>query len=139
MNTTIILQVPVMHIPKELNCEKIKYVWQIFSRNFESEIYRYTKHSHRARWKDLQFKHSHEIFPVGTILSVVDFAENYTFTAQKEIQSEYYHFDQVLIFFHVLYKSCVKIEMWLKNITFISAMIIHAIHILFNIVLNFFL
>ena len=35
---------------------------------------------------------------------MVDFAENYTFEAQKEIQSEYYHFDQVSIFFHVLYR-----------------------------------
>ena len=35
---------------------------------------------------------------------MVDFAENYTFFAQKEIQSEYYHFDQVSIFFHVLYR-----------------------------------
>ena len=44
------------------------------------------------------------MFPPGTILSVVDFAENYTFAAQKEIQSEYYHSDQVSIFFHVLYR-----------------------------------
>ena len=38
-----------------------------------------------------------------TIVSVVDFAENYTFPTQKEIQSEYYHSDQVSIFVHVLY------------------------------------
>ena len=70
----------------------------------ESEIYNYTKNSHRARWQDLQFKHSHEIFPAGTILSMVDFAENYTFVAQKDIQSEYYHSDQVSMFVHVLYR-----------------------------------
>ena len=35
---------------------------------------------------------------------MVDFAENYTFEAHKEIQSEYYHFDKVSIFFHVLYR-----------------------------------
>jgi hypothetical protein len=75
-----------------------------FLKTFEEEIYKYTKHSHRSRWKDLQFKQSHEVFPLGTILSVVDFAENYTFVAQKEIQSEYYHSDQVMIFVHVLYK-----------------------------------
>jgi hypothetical protein len=45
------------------------------------------------------------VFPLGTILSVVDFAENYAFIAQKEIQSEYYHYDQVKIFFHVLYRN----------------------------------
>ena len=47
-----------------------------FFRKFEAEIYKYTKHSHRARWQDLQFKISHEFFPPGTILSVVDFGEN---------------------------------------------------------------
>ena len=35
---------------------------------------------------------------------MVDFVENYTFAAQKEIQSEYYHSDQVSIFVHVLYR-----------------------------------
>ena len=35
---------------------------------------------------------------------MVDFAENYTFAPQKEIQSEYYHSDQVTIFVHVLYR-----------------------------------
>jgi hypothetical protein len=28
-------------------------------KKFEEEIYKYTKHSHRARWHDLQFKQSH--------------------------------------------------------------------------------
>jgi hypothetical protein len=73
-------------------------------KKFEEEIYKYTKNSHRARWKDLQFKQSIEVFPRGTILYVVYFAENYTFAAQKEIQSEYYHYDQVTIFVHVLYR-----------------------------------
>ena len=37
---------------------------------------------------------------------MVDFVENYTFEAQKEIQSEYYHSNQVsiFVFFHVLYR-----------------------------------
>ena len=56
-----------------------------FLRKFEAEIYQYTKHSHRARWKELQFKKSCEFFPPGTILSVIDFAEKYTFVPQKEI------------------------------------------------------
>ena len=33
---------------------------------------------------------------------MVDFVENYTFATQKEIQSEYYHYDQVSISVHVL-------------------------------------
>jgi hypothetical protein len=46
-----------------------------FLKKFEEQIYKYTKHSHRARWKDLQFKQSPEVFPLGIILSVVDFVE----------------------------------------------------------------
>ena len=44
------------------------------------------------------------MFPKGTILSIVDFTENYTFAPQKEIQSEYYHSDQVSILVNILYK-----------------------------------
>ena len=54
-----------------------------FLKKFEDEIYNYTKHSHRARWQDLQLKHASENFPLGTILSIVDFIENYTFATQK--------------------------------------------------------
>ena len=35
---------------------------------------------------------------------MVEFVENYTFAPQREIQSEYYHSDQVSIFVHVLYR-----------------------------------
>ena len=73
-------------------------------KKFEKEIYKYIKHSHRARWQDLQFKKSRDVFPRGTIFFLVDFTENYKFEAQKEIQSEYYHSDQVSIFVQVLYR-----------------------------------
>ena len=29
-----------------------------FMDKFQSQIYKYIKHSHRSRWKDLEFKHS---------------------------------------------------------------------------------
>ena len=89
---------------KRIDLQEDKIVVTEFLKKFEKEIYKYIKHSHRARWQDIQFKQSRNVFPVGTIFSVVDFAENYTFQAQKEIQSEYYHSDQVSIFVHVLYR-----------------------------------
>ena len=46
-----------------------------FMDKFQSHIYKYIKHSHRSRWQDLEFKHSREFFELGTILSVVEFAE----------------------------------------------------------------
>ena len=75
-----------------------------FMDKFQSQIYKYIKYSHRSRWQHLEFKHSHEVFELGTILSMVGFAENYTFSPQREIQSEYYHSDQVSIFIHVLHR-----------------------------------
>ena len=50
-----------------------------FLDKFQSQIYKYIKHSQRSRWQALEFKHSREVFESGTILSVVYFAENYTF------------------------------------------------------------
>jgi len=58
-----------------------------FMVKFQSQIYKYIKHSHRSRWQASEFKHSREVFEPGTILSLVDFAENYTFASQREIQS----------------------------------------------------
>ena len=56
-----------------------------FMDKFQSQIYKYIKHSHRSRWQALEFKHSREVFVLGTILSVVDFAENYIFYPQRDI------------------------------------------------------
>ena len=50
-----------------------------FMDKFQSQIYKYIKKSHRSRWKALEFKHYREVFEPSTILSVVDFVENYTF------------------------------------------------------------
>jgi hypothetical protein len=65
----------------DLKVDKICVIY--FLKKLEEEIYKYTKHSHRSRWKYLQFKQSREVFPLGTILFVVDFVDNYTFAAQK--------------------------------------------------------
>ena len=57
-----------------------------------------------ARWQDEQFRACRDTFPIGTILSVVDFAENYTLKPQKEIHGQYYHLDQVSIMVHITYR-----------------------------------
>ena len=75
-----------------------------FMNLFRDQIYKYIKHSHLARWQDLYFKQSRDVFGKETILFIVDFDENYTFTSQKEIQSEYYHSDHVSILVHIMYR-----------------------------------
>ena len=56
-----------------------------FMGNFENHIYKYIKHSHKSKWQDSEFKHSHEVFEPGTILLMIHFAENYTFSPQIDI------------------------------------------------------
>ena len=57
-----------------------------------------------ALWQDEQFKICWDTFPLRTILSVVDFAENYTLQPQNEIQSQYYHSEQESIMEHITYR-----------------------------------
>ena len=57
-----------------------------------------------ARWQDEQFRICRDTFPLGIILSVVDFAENYTLQPQNEIESQYYHSEQVTIMVHITYR-----------------------------------
>ncbi|KAH9307176.1 hypothetical protein KI387_044391, partial [Taxus chinensis] len=68
-----------------------------FMQSFQSLISPYIKHSHYVKWQATQFKTNRDTFPIGSILSVVDFAKNYSFSHQKEIQTQYYHIDQVTI------------------------------------------
>ena len=56
-----------------------------------------------ARWQDEQFKLCRDMFPLGTILSMVDFAKNYTLQMQNEVQSQYYHSKQVSIMVQITY------------------------------------
>ena len=70
---------------------------------FYEKTQQYVKHVYVARWKDKQSRACRDTFPIGTILLVVDFAENYTLQPQKKIQSQYYHSDQVNIMVHITY------------------------------------
>ena len=56
----------------------------------EKIIYEYARHTHRAQWMDLQFKLCKDMFPLDTIVLVVDFVENYTLQPQNEVQAKYY-------------------------------------------------
>ena len=50
-----------------------------FILDFKTYIYyKYARHSHRFQWLDKKFRMCKETFPIGTIILVVDFYENYT-------------------------------------------------------------
>ena len=58
-----------------------------FIEEFFQKTQEYVQHVHVAQWQDEHFRICRDTFHVGTILSVVDFAENYTLQPQNEIQS----------------------------------------------------
>ena len=60
---------------------------------FFENTQQHVKYVHVDHWKYEQFIMCMDTFPIGTILSVVDFAENYNIQPQNEIQSQYYHSD----------------------------------------------
>jgi hypothetical protein len=61
-----------------------------FISDFKKNLfYEYARHSHKFQWLDQQFKMCKDSFPIGTIIFVVDFAENYTLQTQNEVQSQY--------------------------------------------------
>ena len=62
-----------------------------FNLEFRGKIQMYIQHVDMAQWKDEQFRICQDTFPLGTILLVVEFVENYTLQPQNEIQIQYYH------------------------------------------------
>ena len=64
-----------------------------FILDFCGKIQQYIYHVDMAQWKDEQFRICQDTFPLGTILLVVEFVENYTLQPQNEIQSQYYNSD----------------------------------------------
>ena len=75
-----------------------------FISDFRGKIQKYIQHVDMAWWKDEQFRICRDTFPLRTILSVVEIAENYTLQPQNEIQSQYYHSEQVSIMVHITYR-----------------------------------
>jgi hypothetical protein len=62
-----------------------------FMKDFVEKTRHYVQHVHVAQWKDDHFRICRDTFPIGIVLSVVDFAEKYTLQPKNEIQSQYYH------------------------------------------------
>ena len=64
-------------------CQQVQV--SVFIKEFIEKTRQYVQHVHLARWQDEKFRISRDTFPHGTILLVVDFAENYTPQPQNEI------------------------------------------------------
>jgi len=77
----------------------------IFMDKFKNLIQPYIRHTFFAKWHAQQFQTLRDNFPLRTIVSVVDFAKNYSFVHQKAIQSDYYFNKKVTIMVHVFYRN----------------------------------
>ena len=108
---------------EEGNTKKRKdlVVRQMGCRDFTTFLQRhlrtYIKHNFIARWQSQQFKDCIQRFPRDVVVSVIDFAENYAFKEQNEIQSMHWYSSQVTILVHITYVRD-KAEKVLKFIHF---------------------
>jgi len=51
----------------------------------------FVTHNFVARWQDKEFKQAIKSFPKDTVVSIVDFVENYKFKIQNEVQSMHWY------------------------------------------------
>ena len=61
------------------------------------------RHQHTARWQDAQHRACIEGLQPGEIMSLIDYAENYSFKGQNEVQSQHWYNFQLMILVHITY------------------------------------
>jgi hypothetical protein len=66
----------------------------------------FVQHNFVAKWEDDQFRACLASFPDDTMVSVIDYAGNYSFKVQNEVQSMHCHSYQITILVH---------KMWVRN------------------------
>ena len=89
---------------KKLNLVYKKTAADVFFDYLKPKLQAFVTHNFVARWEDAQFKKSIRSFPKDTVVSVVDFAENYKFEIQNEVQSMHWHSYQVSILVHITFR-----------------------------------
>lgn len=70
---------------------------------FKMHLKIFIRHNFCSYWQHKQFKEYISNFPNDFVISIVDFAQNYTFKVQNEIQSMHWHNDQCTIMVHICY------------------------------------
>jgi hypothetical protein len=69
------------------------------------KLQHFVRHNFVAWWEDKQFKHYIKSFPTNIMVSIVEFAENYRFEMQNEMQSMHWHTYQIFDFGTHLFSS----------------------------------
>ena len=76
---------------------------RVFLQFAASKIPQFIIHQHTARWQDVQYKACLANLQPGEVMSLIDFAENYSFKGQDEIQSQHWYNFQLTILVHITY------------------------------------
>lgn len=72
-----------------------------FINYMKPKVEAFIKHNFIANWQDAQCKEMMEGLPEGVLVSHIDFAENYEFQIQNEVQSMYYMSEYVSLLVHI--------------------------------------
>lgn len=67
------------------------------------KIEQFIIHQFVASWQDKQYKNCLENLKENEVMSLIDFAENYSYKGQNEIQSQHWHNFQLSILVHITY------------------------------------
>ena len=70
----------------------------------KTSLEKFLTHNFEAKWQDHQFKTCMENLSPDAIVSVIDFAENYSFKWQNEVQSQHWFSFQVTILVHITFR-----------------------------------
>jgi hypothetical protein len=76
-----------------------------FLNYLKPNLEKFVTHNFVARWQDSQCENAMRDLPSDSILSHIDFAENYSFQIQNEIQSMHWFSHQVTILVHLTYRK----------------------------------
>ncbi len=75
----------------------------------------FAEHNFFAKWQDIQFKNLLKNIPQD--VSVINFAKNYGFKVQDEVQSMHWHTTQVTILIHITYRwQCMQLHKVLTQV-----------------------
>jgi hypothetical protein len=88
---------------KRLKLEYMETIPNIFINYFKPKLVAFIEHNFFARWQDIQFKSLLATIPKD-VVSIIDFAKNYGFKVQNEVQFMHWHTTHVSILVHITYR-----------------------------------
>jgi hypothetical protein len=110
---------------KDKKAPKVMYnetVPEEFFQYLKPKLKAFVRHNYFTQWQNQQFQEDLEELPLDSILSCIDFSENYSMKVQEEIQSMHWRSTQISILVMITYRvnpafdSSVHESRLLKNV-----------------------